>query len=99
MEDKFVELTMSFTEVKSCLIVLQQAVQNEHDELTLDNIDHSLETIIDKLSRVIDEFETFGGELLNNNGVVIILHHYKYFKSHLGYQSYIGSQLPLALIP
>lgn len=65
MEDKFAELTMSFTEVKSCLIVLQQAVQNEHDELTLDNIDHSLETIIDKLSRVIDEFETFGEEFLN----------------------------------
>lgn len=65
MESKFADLTLGLAEVKSCLIVLQQAVQNERDELTSENIDHNLETIIDKLSKVIDEFETFGEEILD----------------------------------
>lgn len=57
IENEYAEARMRFREVESSLIVLQQAVQNEEEVITLENIDDNLEIIIEILHRTIENFD------------------------------------------
>jgi len=57
IENDYAEARLRFREVESSLIVLQQAVQNEEEAVTLENIDDNLEIIIEILHRTIEKLD------------------------------------------
>lgn len=54
MENELADLRMRIREIKSSLIVLQQAVQNENQIMTFSNIDDNLEIIIGKTDEALN---------------------------------------------
>lgn len=53
MEDKLVDLKLSMQEIESSLIILQKALKNNEEKITLSNIDDCLEMIIEKIKNTI----------------------------------------------
>lgn len=55
MDDKLIELKFKIKEIKSCMIILQQAIQNKNDIVTFEHIDDNLEILIEKLISLENE--------------------------------------------
>jgi len=53
MENKITDLYQHIKELESGLIVLQNAVQNDNNIISLENIDNNLEIIIEKVKKII----------------------------------------------
>lgn len=57
MESEFADIKMKIREIKSSLIILQQAVQNENKLISLSNIDDNLEIIIENVENTLNRYE------------------------------------------
>lgn len=53
MEDKLTDLKLSMQEIESSLIILQKALNNNEENITITNIDNCLEVIIEKTKNTI----------------------------------------------
>ncbi len=52
-ENLIAEYGLNFKEIRSYIVVLQQAIQNEFSETNLSDIDNSLEIIIERIDNII----------------------------------------------
>lgn len=52
-ENLIAEYVLNFKEIRSYIVVLQQAIQNEFSETNLSDIDNSLEIIIERIDNII----------------------------------------------
>lgn len=57
MENEFADVKMKIREIKSSLIILQQAVQNENQLISFSNIDDNLEIIIENIEDTLNKCE------------------------------------------
>ena len=57
MENEFADIIMKIREIKSSLIILQQAIQNENKLISLSNIDDNLEIIIENVENTLSKYE------------------------------------------
>ncbi len=57
MENEFADIKMKIREIKSSLIILQQAIQNENKLISLSNIDDNLEIIIENVENTLSKYE------------------------------------------
>ncbi len=57
MENEFADIKMKIREIKSSLIILQQAIQNENKLISLSNIDDNLELIIENVENTLSKYE------------------------------------------
>ena len=57
LENFIAEYSLNFKEIRSCIVILQQAIQNEFTETNLKDIDNNLEIIIDKLDRILENIK------------------------------------------
>lgn len=57
MENEFADIKMKIREIKSSLIILQQAIQNENKLISLSNIDDNLEIIIENVEITLNKYE------------------------------------------
>lgn len=57
MENEFADIKMKIREIKSSLIILQQAIQNENKLISLSNIDDNLEIIIENVENTLNKYE------------------------------------------
>ena len=48
------ELNLNLKEIHSSLVILQKSLNNYDEEPTIENIDHCLELIIEKMKKTID---------------------------------------------
>ena len=55
LENFIAEYSLNFKEIRSCIVLLQQAIQNDFSETNLKDIDNNLEIIIDKLDRILED--------------------------------------------
>lgn len=51
MENKLVEITVQLKEIESALLVLQEAIENENEKVTMENVNDILEIVIPKMSK------------------------------------------------
>lgn len=52
-ENLIAEYVLNFKEIRSYIVVLQQAIQNEFSETNLSDIDNSLAIIIERIDNII----------------------------------------------
>ena len=57
--EELYDIEGNLMEIKSNLVILQQAVQNEYNKPSLDDIDNNLETLINNFGSVIDKTKKF----------------------------------------
>lgn len=57
MENEFADVKMRIREIKSSLIILQQAIQNENQLISFSNIDDHLEIIIENIEDTLNKCE------------------------------------------
>ncbi len=57
MENKSTELRLELEEIKSCMIILQKAIENECDEIEPTDVSNYLEITIEKIKNVITTFD------------------------------------------
>ena len=59
MENKIADFYLQLKELKSCIIILQKAVENESEEIETTDIRNYLEIIKDKINNSINAFDEF----------------------------------------
>ena len=64
MEDLINEYQLQLQEVRSCIVVLQQAVQNENKEMTYCDVDNYLEIVLEKINKIIESFDKFKNQTI-----------------------------------
>ena len=57
MENEFADIKMKIREIKSSLIILQQAIKNENQLISFSNIDDNLEIIIENIEDTLNKCE------------------------------------------
>ena len=63
MEDNYSDNVLQLVEIKSCLKILQSAMQNEETEIDKSDIDHFLTIILEKFEKISDNFMNFSDQL------------------------------------
>ena len=63
MEDNYSDNVLQLVEIKSCLKILQLAMQNEETEIDKSDIDHFLTIILEKFEKISDNFMNFSDQL------------------------------------
>ena len=58
MEDKIADLYLQLQEVRSCIIILQKAIENESEEVGLSDINNYLTIALDKINNVIKMYDS-----------------------------------------
>ena len=58
MEDKIADLYLQLQEVRSCIIILQKAIENESEEIGLSDINNYLTIALDKTNNVISVYDS-----------------------------------------
>ena len=58
MEDKIADLYLQLQEVRSCMIILQKAIENESEEIGLSDINNYLTIALDKINNVIKMYDS-----------------------------------------
>ena len=56
MENMYAEFVLQLQEIRSCIIVLQVAAQNESIPIDIPDVGNNLEIIREKLDKIIDNF-------------------------------------------
>ncbi len=54
MENKIADLKLELKEIKSCIYILQKAIENENNEIILSDISNYLEIALNKLDKMIE---------------------------------------------
>ncbi|MGM9993646.1 MAG: hypothetical protein ACI37R_02840 [Candidatus Avigastranaerophilus sp.] len=57
IEDKLTELQGNLREIKSSLIILQQAIENNDEIINIEDIDNHLKILIEKFNTTIENME------------------------------------------
>lgn len=57
MENKIADLKLQIEELKSCIIILQKAIENENEEIFFSDISNYLEIALFKINKIIKNFE------------------------------------------
>lgn len=57
MENKIADLKLQIEELKSCIIILQKAIENENEEIFFSDISNYLEIALCKVNKIIKNFE------------------------------------------
>lgn len=57
--EQLYDIEGNLSEIKSNMVILQQAVQNEYNRANLDDIDNNLELLINKFDTIIDKTKKF----------------------------------------
>lgn len=65
MEDKIAENILNLREATNSLIVLQQAIRNDFEEISMEQIDDSLNIAVEKLKKVLSEANDIETELFS----------------------------------
>ena len=63
MEDNYSDNVLQLVEIKSCLKILQSAMQNEETEIDKSDIDYFLTIILEKFEKISDNFMNFSDQL------------------------------------
>ena len=58
MEDKIADLYLQLQEVRSCIIILQKAIENESEEIGLSDINNYLTIALDKTNNIISVYDS-----------------------------------------
>ncbi len=58
MEDKIADLYLQLQEVRSCIIILQKAIENESEEVGLSDINNYLTIALDKINNTIKMYDS-----------------------------------------
>ncbi len=56
MENKIADLRLGLKEIRSCIYILQKAIENENEEIFLFDISNYLEVALNKLDKIIENF-------------------------------------------
>ena len=64
MEDLINEYQLKLKEIRSCIIVLQQAIQNENKEVDYSDVDNYLEIILEKINKIIKDFNVIKTQII-----------------------------------
>lgn len=67
IEDKYTAFLAHLKEIKSSMILLQNAVRNEFDETNLKDIDNLLEILNNKFNEITYKAELLKDEIFLNN--------------------------------
>ena len=59
MEDKMADFYLQFQEIRSCIIILQKALDNESEELEISDISNYLTLALDKINNAIEIYGEF----------------------------------------
>ena len=63
LNEELLDIEGNLMEIKSNLVILQQAVQNEFNKATLEDIDNNLELIINTFDKVLDKTKKFESKI------------------------------------
>ena len=58
MEDKIADFYLQLQEIRSCIIILQKAIENEDEETGLSDINNYLTIALDKINHVIRMYDS-----------------------------------------
>ena len=64
MEDLINEYQLKLKEIRSCIVVLQQAIQNENKEVDYSDVDNYLEIILEKINKIIKDFNVIKTQII-----------------------------------
>ncbi len=64
MEDLINEYQLKLKEIRSCIVVLQQAIQNENKEVDYSDVDNYLEIILEKINKIIKDFNVVKTQII-----------------------------------
>ena len=67
MEDKIADLYLQLQEVRSCIIILQKAIENESEEIGLSDINNYLAIALDKINNTISLYDSIQKILLTSS--------------------------------
>ena len=67
MEDKIADLHLQLQEVRSCIIILQKAIENESEEIGLSDINNYLTIALDKINNTINMYNSIQKYFLQSN--------------------------------
>lgn len=59
MEDKMADFYLQLQEIRSCIIILQKALDNESEELEISDISNYLTLALDKINNAIEIYGEF----------------------------------------
>ena len=59
MEDKMADFYLQLQEIRSCMIILQKALDNESEELEISDISNYLTLALDKINNAIEIYGEF----------------------------------------
>ena len=59
MEDKMADFYLQLQEIRSCIIILQKAMDNESEELEISDISNYLTLALDKINNAIEIYGEF----------------------------------------
>lgn len=65
MENHIKDMSLQLEELRSCVVILQKALQNENDEVFLKDIDNYLEIILGKIDLIIKNTNLMLNEILS----------------------------------
>ena len=63
LNEELLDIEGNLMEIKSNLVILQQAVQNEYNKAALEDIDNNLELIINTFDKVLDKTKKFESKI------------------------------------
>ncbi len=69
MEDLINEYQLKLKEIRSCIVVLQQAIQNENKEVDYSDVDNYLEIILEKINKIIKDFNVVKTQIIYSMGL------------------------------
>lgn len=64
MEDLINEYQLKLKEIRSCIVVLQQVIQNENKEVDYSDVDNYLEIILEKINKIIKDFNVVKTQII-----------------------------------
>lgn len=66
MENKLKDICLELKEIKSCMLILQKALENENDEILKTDIDNYLEILLEKIDKAIACYERITNLIIQN---------------------------------
>ena len=66
MENKLKDICLELKEIKSCMLILQKALENENDEILKTDIDNYLEILLEKIDKAIACYERITDLIIQN---------------------------------
>lgn len=66
MKNDFIDMRLQLSEICSCMVILQKAVENESEEICSNDISNYLEIAIDKTKVLIEMFDNITEAKLKN---------------------------------